>query len=411
MFLPVTWPTHRSSYPRPVIVNLLPMPQSDGPAAPREASPYAHHIPSLDGIRGLAILLVLFGHLFPSSSYSPNPFVQAVLSLRAVTWVGVNLFFALSGFLITGILVDTLHNPHYFRSFFGRRALRIFPLYYGVLIVLLVLTPFFPMHWNGSQYLFLTYTQNLPFIINPKGPAPWAVLSHFWSLAVEEQFYLVWPVILYWLRAPRRIMLATIVGAAIALGLRTALALAHGFPQNHATPFCMDALLAGAALALLVRSRYHDAALRFGLPLFAAAAVLIGVPALRSANFDWESSFYLTTIGLTIVNLGAAGLIAASLRPRSLIRSLFSGPVLRFFGKYSYGLYVFHYSADAILAGRLHSFFQSHGMGKGSVVVATGIMTTAASVLIALISYHAYEQPFLRLKRRFAYDRPLAAKA
>src|ERR1700712_1152390 len=198
--------------------------------APREPTGVAEqpmqHINSLDGIRGLAILLVMAGHLFGSTSMSSNRLAQIVLSLRGLSWTGVNLFFALSGFLITTILYETLGSPDYLRSFFVRRMLRIFPLYYGVLLVLLALTPFLPsMHWDGTAIVFLTYTQNLPFAPNPMGPAPWAVLRHFWSLAVEEQFYLIWPFVLYWLRAWKRIMLAAIIGSVLALIFRTAVAL------------------------------------------------------------------------------------------------------------------------------------------------------------------------------------------
>jgi peptidoglycan/LPS O-acetylase OafA/YrhL len=120
-----------------------------------------NHILALDGIRGVAILFVLYDHLFWSNPNSGNPIFDFLNAIRASSFVGVNLFFALSGFLITGILLDTVTSPNFFRTFYARRTLRIFPLYYGVLLVLLLLTR--PLHfvWNGWQYFYLTYTSNL----------------------------------------------------------------------------------------------------------------------------------------------------------------------------------------------------------------------------------------------------------
>src|SRR5260370_3776566 len=156
------------------------------------------HIKALDGLRGAAILLILYDHLFWSNSQSGNRFFDFLNQVRDSSWVGVNLFFALSGFLITGILFETLHDSNYFRTFYARRALRIFPLYYGFLFVLLALTKPLHFQWNGWQYYHLTYTSNLalwryhvPLIL------PNFNINHFWSLDVEEQFYLICPFVVY----------------------------------------------------------------------------------------------------------------------------------------------------------------------------------------------------------------------
>ena len=369
---------------------------------PPEKAASEGHIPSLDGIRGLAILLVMGGHLFGTKATSPNHWAQMLLSLRGLNWVGVNLFFALSGFLITSILFDTVGRRRYFRNFFGRRALRIFPLYYGVLFLLLALTPALHLHWNGTAIIFLTYTQNLPFRANPIGPAPWVVLRHFWSLAVEEQFYLVWPVLIFWLRSWRRVMGAAIIGSVLALVFRTALALAGGFPQNHSTPFCMDGLLLGGVLALLLRSPYRDVTLRYGRVVFAGACLCIVPFALARPDFYWETSFYLTSIGLTIVNIGAAGLIADALRPQSTSARLFSAGWLRFFGKYSYGLYVFHLSIGAFVGDVINSPLHARGIPQSVGNIVGGLLATVLSIVVSMASYHLYEVHFLGLKRFFS---------
>ena len=110
------------------------------------AGPSRRHVPALDGVRGLAILLVLVSHLMLFNNRTGSRFGDSLSALRGLGWVGVDLFFVLSGFLITGILFDTLHDPHYFRSFYMRRFLRIFPLYYGFLFFLLVLG-----HWGRGN--------------------------------------------------------------------------------------------------------------------------------------------------------------------------------------------------------------------------------------------------------------------
>jgi peptidoglycan/LPS O-acetylase OafA/YrhL len=107
-----------------------------------------HHIPALDGIRGLAILFVLADHLLSSNPYTSSAVFNFLSAIRESLWIGVNLFFTLSGFLITGILWDTLHKPNFFRNFYARRALRIFPLYYGFLLTLLALTHVLHFEWN-----------------------------------------------------------------------------------------------------------------------------------------------------------------------------------------------------------------------------------------------------------------------
>ena len=128
-----------------------------------------------------------------------NRWMDAISDIHYLGWTGVNLFFVLSGFLITGILYDTLHNEHYFRNFYMRRFLRIFPLYYGFLFLLMALAPWRHVTWGGRQFVLLAYLQNTAiwFPIPGFRLANLADLNHFWSLAVEEQFYLFWPLVVF----------------------------------------------------------------------------------------------------------------------------------------------------------------------------------------------------------------------
>ena len=184
------------------------------------------HVPALDGIRGLAVLLVMMEHLFWSNSTTGNRIFDAMSAVRASAWVGVDLFFVLSGFLITGILFDSLNSDGYFKNFYSRRVLRIFPLYYGFMLLLICLTHPLHLEWQGTQYILLTYTQNLGlFTKNWTGfrPASFVNLNHFWSLAVEEQFYFAWPLIVFFVRDVRKLIFTALTLSVAALILRVVL--------------------------------------------------------------------------------------------------------------------------------------------------------------------------------------------
>lgn len=369
------------------------------------------HVLALDGVRGLAILAVLATHLLQSNNESASTVVQMLLSIRGLLWAGVTLFFALSGFLITGILFDTVGSQTYFRTFFARRALRIFPLYYGVLLGLLLLTRPLHLDWHGEAYRALTYTTNLPLTREWAGdPSRYINLHHFWSLAVEEQFYLVWPLLIFWLRSWRRIFVATLVGSVLSLAFRMAVVLQGVVPQNHTLPGCMDALLFGGALALLIRSRHRNQVLRWGAPVFLAAVTITLAEAFTHRDFTWQTSTYLTTIGMTILALGATGLVAASLRAGSVTQAACSSSFLRFFGRYSYGLYVYHYSVDAWLTMPIRMALEARGAGKAlAILMAAGVVGTV-SLILAVLSYQLYEKHFLRLKRYIPNPKKIATE-
>src|SRR6185295_3788466 len=183
-------------------------------ARPEGTSAPGAHMDALDGLRGLAIVLVLLVHFVGDDTPHGTLERWATRLANYGTW-GVDLFFVLSGFLITGILYDSKTKAHYFRNFYVRRTLRIFPLYYGVLFALFVLLPVVPLAYPsglseslGHQAWLWSYASNL--YVSLKGT--WAALpyvSHFWSLAVEEHFYLVWPIVV--LAFAKRTLLAICV--------------------------------------------------------------------------------------------------------------------------------------------------------------------------------------------------------
>lgn len=368
------------------------------------------HIPALDGIRGLAILLVLFHHLFWANSNTGSRFFNFVDMLRGSSFVGVNLFFALSGFLITGILIDTLHVPHFFKTFYARRVLRIFPLYYGVLVLLLLFTK--PLHllWNGWQYFFLTYTSNLVLWSRPPLILPHFNINHFWSLQVEEQFYLVWPFVVYRIRNLKTLIRIIIITCIVVLLIRIGLVAARPHLHNIYLPYsptfsCVDNLLFGCGLCALLRTSVRNRVLKLAPWVFAACALVLLCAAIVNNGLDWEKSFFIPTLGFSLVGIASASLIAMTLRGGSYTEHFFKNKVLRFFGKYSYGLYVYHYSLSESLTTPIRTFVDANFHSKALGVLVGAIVVTLLSILVALLSYHLFESRFLKLKKYFSYNK------
>jgi peptidoglycan/LPS O-acetylase OafA/YrhL len=394
------------------------------PSAPSTAAPFVdkanpggfRHIPALDGIRGLAILLVLGDHLLWGNDQAGSTILRLFIGVRESLWIGVNLFFALSGFLITGILWDTLGKPNFFRNFYARRSLRIFPLYYGVLLTLLALTHILHFQWNTWQWYYLTYTANLAIVGMPGLGLPHVNINHFWSLQVEEQFYLVWPLIVYRVRNTQTLIRSALSACLVVLAIRTLLVIFH---SHFANPYltlsptfsCVDNLLFGCVLALLLRTEYRQKALDLAPRVFAVCLVCVVLMAIPDGGLNFYDSWLQQTIGLTLIGIGSTALIAMALKPASRTARAFDWSLLRFFGKYSYGLYVYHYTLDSNLTYRFRDLILRHSHSKIIATLGAAFAVGAISVLVAVLSYHLYEKHFLKLKRFFGYRHAAATPA
>jgi peptidoglycan/LPS O-acetylase OafA/YrhL len=372
------------------------------------------HVPALDGIRGLAILLVLFCHLFWSNPETGSRLFDLLNEIRASSYIGVNLFFVLSGFLITGILLDTLHLPLFFKTFYARRTLRIFPLYYGVLILLLLLTR--PLHfvWSGWQYYFFTYTANLALWRTQPLVLHYFAIDHFWSLQVEEQFYLLWPFLVFRIKRAQSLVRLSLLACLIILIIRIVLValrshFANIYLSYSPTFSCADNLLYGCCLCALLRTSARQRVLHLAPRVFAVGAVILLCAAVLHHGLVWDTNFFVPTFGFSIVGITCAALIAMTLRPASTTQRLFENPTLRFFGKYSYGLYVFHYSVEAMFMTSVRQFVDAKFHSKVLGVISGAGVVLAVTILVALLSFHFYEAPLLKLKRYFSYNRNAAA--
>jgi peptidoglycan/LPS O-acetylase OafA/YrhL len=359
------------------------------------------HLLALDGIRGLAILMVIGSHAFQSNYQARGHLTDFIGQLLHYGSFGVDLFFVLSGFLITGILFDSLQDKGYFRKFYARRALRIFPLYYGVLVVCLLLTHPLHLHWGDMGWLLMFYLQNLhPMKIMSFSPGAGIGLYHFWSLAVEEQFYLVWPAVVFLVRDKRKLLITMLAASGAALLLRLGLLEYGASPfAMHVTTVCRaDSLLLGGALAMLYRSRQWARVQRVAPWGFVCAATITVASIYPHL---WGNG----VVEYTVLALGFGCLIAWSLLPGSICQWIFQMGWMRFLGKYSYGLYVLHVLVLSAMNLPLRAALLGATHNKLVAVVGAGMTSLAVSIVAAYASYHLYEKPFLNLKHRFDYSR------
>lgn len=360
------------------------------------------HYTALDGLRGLAILLV-FGRHSLLTTHLHSRAVGVLAWFGKGGWLGVDLFFVLSGFLITGILIGSLNKPQYFKNFYIRRSLRIFPLFYGVLLLCWLLTPVLHLKWEIGHLSYLFYCQNIAADFNSAlmSVPPALNLEHFWSLAVEEQFYMLWPLTIFLLREPRKILRFSLSLVGVALILRCVLIFDNSSHWIYKElPTHADGLLIGAALASALRIQTMDQILGWmRWPTYISAMAAISIVAVtRSLDFnnDWMSS-----LGFTVTAVLFGALLLQCLRVGSPACRIFSRKELRFFGKYSYGIYVYHLLFSPLFS-RILYFLQGglHSRMLGSIAYLG--LWFASSIAVAVLSYKFFESYFLRLKDRLA---------
>jgi peptidoglycan/LPS O-acetylase OafA/YrhL len=363
--------------------------------APIVARPY---YPTLDILRGLAISIVIFYHNF------------GTVSFFRFGWMGVDLFFVLSGFLITDLLLKTRDQKLYFRNFYIRRVLRIFPLYYLVLFLFFTLSPIlfkekgadsvFSYYQSNSTW-FWTYFQN--WLLVKKGPPPVPFLAHFWSLAIEEQFYLFWPIMIFFIR--KSAMIKKLIIGLIALAIATRLAVWATYPHEVEKFYCstftrMDSLLMGSLLAVHLREG-KEIPLKLIKIIFVSFAALIILSLSIFGNVRQDNLFF-PTLGYTLAAAFFTSVVYLVLRNEALVKGwVHHLNVLRFAGKISYGMYVFHIPIYLVLCNLLSRVLT----GSSQWLIGGPLLVSGLSVLLTIvastISFYAVERPILTLKKHF----------
>jgi len=354
----------------------------------------------------------------------------------------------LSGFLITGILFDSRDAPQRARTFYIRRSLRIFPLYYGIFLSLLILTPI--MHWNWSLawiawplYLgnFLRFLSPASTINGspqqlaadaqlhtPRHPAQTIYMGHYWSLCVEEQFYLVWPWIVFWVRSRRALL--WICSTVVILGPMLRLLTQHLAPTwmlnqglfYRATPFQLDSLLLGGLIALLWRGEHRDLLLKLGHIVALIMLIVATAYCARTFHFhepNWRSHFqypdWYPVWSFTFINVLSASLILSVLRPDGILYRVFCLRPLRWVGRISYGAYVIHDMLHSLVQTyivRLINLIALRIGGRSGFLMEKypegiyPLAALAATLFLAWLSFRYFESWFLQLKNRLAPSMP-----
>ena len=377
------------------------------------------HILALDGLRGLAILLVVAAHFVSNLRISADGWAWPLVAIGHAGWAGVDLFFVLSGFLITGILMDARGSSSYFKPFYARRVLRILPAYYGFLLAVFVVLPL--LHLGaGDNYMLarqhqVWYWLHLTNIMMALGQLP----GHgpypntlFWSLAVEEQFYFIWPAIvaLCSTSSLRRVCIAGVVGC-ILLRIIGGLTGVSGLTLSVLPITRGDTLFVGGLLAIEYRRAgldWYAGIARFAAP---AAVVVLAVLTLQYGQLDYMDRGTAMFGSIAIMLLSASALVVGASSSATRLGTQLRSPFLRFFGRYSYAIYIVH---TAVLAGMNHYRpFALLPIIGGFALPAQAVWAFAyvgVSTGVAILSWHFVEKHFLRLKKFFPY-RPKPALA
>lgn len=379
-------------------------------AMPVEEHP-KNYSPELDGIRGLAILGVLCSHGAGLSGVFAG--AHTVLADKLVhyalvpLWGGVDLFFVLSGFLITGILLRTKTSENYFSSFYARRMLRIFPVYYTVLLASLAFAHIYPAfatnlpQWTSSKASYFFYLQNWPVFWHGE-MIMGSLWGAYWSLAVEEQFYFVWPLVVMLLNE-KTVARICYFGLAIALPLRIFLSYVYfgpNFGLAQLTSSRVDGLFIGAACAVYMFRHKRPVPMRWIAASAALGALIMGYIVVFHHGELAGTAGWMTTFGISGFALLSGSLVAASQHRIPLLHGFLTANWLRAMGKYSYGMYVYHlfvFTSLRYLGDRIGLWPRLTFIEQWLCFFAEAL----AVFLVAKLSYDLFESRFLRLKSSF----------
>ncbi len=356
---------------------------------------HKNYIPELDGLRGIAILLVITFHYFSET-----------FTIFSIGWSGVDLFFVLSGYLITSRLILTLRKPGYFRRFYKNRILRIFPLYYATLIGFYLIIPhFIPSYYfenlkfyRNHESSFFLFFENWTFINHP------GILQNhlqvLWSLAVEEQFYLIWPFFIFFFVDSKHLKTILVIWLLVIVLFRTMIYLLY--PDNFYVffynSFCrMDAFITGATLFLI-----HKKILKPVHSYIVAIAVASAFAGIIIWKTNPATSPFIPTIGLTCLAILYALIIHIAVQKKYRVISHFlNWPWLIFIGRISYGLYIFHWIILRFSFEPISNYINIRFLtGRVLSNYLTLFVCLILSFVVSIISYRYYESFFLKLKRK-----------
>ncbi len=359
------------------------------------------HVPQLDSLRGGAILLVIFSHWLPGGNSALNIFLGNA---------GVNIFFVLSGFLITQILFnlrkdnvqESTGSIRSIRVFYIRRAIRIFPIYYLTLLILWIIGPSSGTNIRGDIFFYLTYTANILTCVTQR----WNdIISHFWSLSVEEQFYLFWPWLILFI--PKKHLLSIILISVI-LGFISNFIFSAILPDNYIydilTPTCFDAFGLGSLISFFIFYKDVDQKKAYSQLKFLSIACLL----LLLIFLVFNIPFYIPQRTLMSVCFSFI-IFYIIIYPNNLVNKLFlNSKALIYIGKISYGIYIYHKLLPSLTQyivkqiGPNRMFTNSFYMEEYGQIIITGF-NFLFLLVISSLSWYLVEKPINNLKKEFQY--------
>jgi peptidoglycan/LPS O-acetylase OafA/YrhL len=373
-----------------------------------------NHIRELDGLRGVAVILVIALHTFNRASYfTTNPVLLFFTKLAAVGWVGVDIFFTLSGFLITSILLQAREKGDYFKNFYARRVLRIFPLYYIAIMMILLFAPKIEEEFLSQLPkilpAMLLYQQNWLFVFSDLRITQYLAVT--WSLAIEEQFYLLWPLIVFFLKKGQLLKVSIWL-----IGLSILARVVSGFFWSHTPDFFVffyynsftrfeEILIGGLLAVFFTYQEMREKIQKYASPLFLISLAFFLI--LCFMTFSAVPNPLYDNIPLTIFGYSLAAVFSASLigvfithPEESLLRKFFSHAVLQFFGRYSYSMYLFHMSVVFLL---MEYFWHTRMRGWHIYLLYAGLVF-ALTALIGWLTWHLLEKHILYFKKYFVTE-------
>lgn len=373
------------------------MPQTPGPATE------TGKIPALQGLRGYGCIAVFLVHFFRSTQFQWSVLHYPSQVLLSVGATALTVFFVLSGYLITGVLVESRGKGGYFKVFYGRRILRLLPAYYLTLIVIACLDAAHGISL-GYQFWsqFLGIENLLPGYSDQIGP-PFTQTAHLWSLAIEWQFYLVWPVVIWFFRDRRSLLRIAFVaiGASWLFRLACPLFQITGFEAYFLTPARVDAIFLGVVIALVRGEPFYERIVP--LAKFAALAGTIFLAFLVIWKGEaWAYTTPAILVAYPCVCLTAAAVLIAVLEGNSLPARACSMPWIRWVGGLSYCIYLFHFAfRDWILQALTQRLMAYTTFTKA--MVATAAVAFGITLILAICADKLIERPVRKLKDRLTY--------
>jgi peptidoglycan/LPS O-acetylase OafA/YrhL len=362
--------------------------------APNHARSYYK---GLDGLRGIAILLIVGYHVF-----NFLPFFE-------YGWLGVDLFFVLSGYLITDILIKSRDQEKYISRFYIRRVLRIFPIYYLCLFIFIILlpalqqVPYNASYYNEHQINFWLYMSNWLFIL--KSPEETFFLNHLWSLALEQQFYFIWPWVILFITNSKKLLQIVAALPVILILLRFAVSYFYPGKMDYGILYTfsrVDGLFIGSALAVYLHSHIRIQT-KYLLRIFAGLAVL-NLAFLTASFIPGFTLPYFPFLGYTTFAMIFGFIVYSVITQQEETRwtRFLSQPALCSIGRISYGFYIYHWPIYLLFCSGIKTYLYALIPGGGVLIqLAAAVIITLMAILVSIVSYVSIERYFLRFKHAF----------